>query len=183
MDEEDICRLIESDEWMMKVLAAVKSLGLPDCWIGAGFVRNKVWDHLHGFEHRTPLSDIDVIYFDSGNKEESAENDLENRLQELFPGLPWSVTNQARMHMANGDEPYLSSTDALSRWPETATSVAVRLDEGNRIVFNAPNGISDLVNLKVCPTPAFRSKKDIYENRLKKKRWEDKWSRIEVFHF
>ncbi|WRQ77412.1 nucleotidyltransferase family protein [Pseudomonas saxonica] len=26
----------------------VRSLNLPDCWIGAGFLRNAVWDYLHG---------------------------------------------------------------------------------------------------------------------------------------
>jgi len=183
MDEKDICQLIESDQWMMKVLATVESLDLPDWWIGAGFVRNKVWDHLHDFNHSTPLSDIDVIYFNAEDREESTEKDLEDELQKLFPGLPWSVKNQARMHVVNGDEPYLSSIDALARWPETATSIAVRLDERNRIVFNAPNGIEDLVNLRVFPTPAFRSKKDVYENRLKKKNWEAKWPKIQVFHF
>lgn len=181
--ENDICHLIESDQWMMEVLKIVKSLNLPDWWIGAGFVRNKVWDHLHEFANSTALGDIDVIYFDAKDKEESTEKNLEKKLQKLFPNLPWSVKNQARMHLVNGNDPYLSSTDALARWPETATSVAVKLDEKNQLVFNAPNGIDDLVGLRVCPTPAFRTKKEIYENRLRKKNWEAKWPKIQVFHF
>ena len=30
-------------------LERVAQLGLPDCWIAAGFVRNAVWDVLHGW--------------------------------------------------------------------------------------------------------------------------------------
>ncbi|OGI29555.1 MAG: hypothetical protein A2288_03120 [Candidatus Moranbacteria bacterium RIFOXYA12_FULL_44_15] len=183
LNEKDICQLVENDQWMMKVLATAKSLNLPDWWIGAGFVRNKVWDYLHNFNHSTSLSDIDVIYFNAEDKEESTEKKLENELQKLLPNLPWSVKNQARMYIANGDNPYVSSTDALARWPETATSIAVKLDEKNQVIINAPNGIDDLVNLRVCPTPAFRSKKEIYESRLKKKNWEAKWPKIQVFHF
>ncbi len=36
--------VIESDQAAMRVLRATADLGLPDWWIGAGFVRNRVWD-------------------------------------------------------------------------------------------------------------------------------------------
>lgn len=55
--------LIEQDPQRMQILTAVASLKLPDCYVAAGFVRNRVWDHLHGNSH-TPLSDVDIIYFD-----------------------------------------------------------------------------------------------------------------------
>jgi uncharacterized protein len=45
----DICRFIERQPEMMQVLGVTEALGLPDCWVGAGFVRNPVWDALHGF--------------------------------------------------------------------------------------------------------------------------------------
>ena len=40
--------LIASDDRRMQVLRIVRGLGLPDCWVAAGFVRNCVWDHAHG---------------------------------------------------------------------------------------------------------------------------------------
>jgi len=46
--EADILALIRDDPWMMAVLQAVRQQQLPDCWVGAGFVRRKVWDTLHG---------------------------------------------------------------------------------------------------------------------------------------
>jgi hypothetical protein len=62
--EQQITALIEADAWMMNLLRVVKNLKLPDWWICAGFVRSKIWDTLHNYEARTPLADIDVIYFD-----------------------------------------------------------------------------------------------------------------------
>ncbi|WP_404943225.1 nucleotidyltransferase family protein, partial [Pseudomonas sp. DP16D-T1] len=40
--------IISDDPIRRRMLEIVRSLNLPDCWIGAGFVRNAVWDHLHG---------------------------------------------------------------------------------------------------------------------------------------
>ena len=36
------------DQQRMEMLKVVAGLALPDCCIAAGFVRNLVWDHLHG---------------------------------------------------------------------------------------------------------------------------------------
>lgn len=74
--KDDIIKLISEDDWMMTILATVKSLNLPDWWVCAGFVRSKIWDTLHGYSKRTPLSDIDVIYFDKRNVDESEEKRL-----------------------------------------------------------------------------------------------------------
>ena len=44
------------------LLDVARTLGPPDGWIGAGFVRNAVWDHRH---HRAPLppaGDVDVVW-------------------------------------------------------------------------------------------------------------------------
>jgi hypothetical protein len=51
MNEEVILKLIENDPWMMEVLMTASDANLPDWMIGAGFVRNKVWDYLHGYSN------------------------------------------------------------------------------------------------------------------------------------
>ena len=56
-----IASIIAQDPVGMKQLRAARSLGLPDWCIAAGFVRNRVWDHLHGIAPPTPLADIDVL--------------------------------------------------------------------------------------------------------------------------
>ena len=61
----EIAAFIARQTEMIRLLRAVEELRLPDCWIGAGFVRNAVWDALHG---RTPdcglLNDVDVVFLD-----------------------------------------------------------------------------------------------------------------------
>ncbi len=47
MTEQDIIQMVKNDEWMMNVLTEANKLNLPDWIIGAGFLRNKVWDYLH----------------------------------------------------------------------------------------------------------------------------------------
>lgn len=76
-NEEDIIVLIEKDRWMMEVLKFANSLNLPDWWICAGFVRSKIWDHVHGFNKRTPLPDVDVIFFDPLNVSDVTDRKLE----------------------------------------------------------------------------------------------------------
>lgn len=87
MNEEKVISLIKEDSWMMDILKSAKSLNLPDWWIYAGFVRSKIWDTLHNFNERTPIPDIDVIYFDPANMDEAEEKLLEEKLKAL-PRLP-----------------------------------------------------------------------------------------------
>ncbi len=98
-NKEDVIKLIHSDEKMMEIIKAASSLDLPDWWICAGFVRSKIWDTLHGFNDRTKTPDVDVIYFDNTNIDENVEKGLEGSLKHLMPDIPWSVKNQARMHV------------------------------------------------------------------------------------
>lgn len=134
-NEEDVKALIQADNWMMEILNTAKLLNLPDWWICAGFVRSKIWDILHDFSERTTLSDIDVIYYDPTNINEAEEKELENRLKTLDPDVPWSVKNQARMHIVNNLPPYTSSVDAISKFPETVTALGVKLDERGKVIL------------------------------------------------
>ena len=65
MTHQEIVSLIEGDEWMIGVLQTARELRMPDWFIGAGFVRNKVWDFLHEFsEPNAGMSGVDLVYFD-----------------------------------------------------------------------------------------------------------------------
>lgn len=163
----------------MACLEAVAALGLPDCWIGAGFVRAPVWDALHGYAEPTPLGDIDVIFFDPDSAE-AREAPAEAALARALPGLPWSVRNQARMHLHNDDPPYRDTADALSKWLETATAVALRLGPSGLEIL-APHGLDDLYGLRVRPTPHARAHRmAAYLERLERKGWRDKWPKLTV---
>lgn len=181
---ERLIQLIQEDELMLDILKNAQSLNLPDWWICAGFVRAKVWDVLHGFSERTLLPDIDVIYFDSTVQSVELEKEYEQTLLHLQPHLPWSVKNQARMHIVNRIPPYESSIDAISKFPETATALGVKLNDHGKVVLAAPHGIEDVVNCQVKPTPYFTQSEEqmeIYKDRVIKKNWKARWDKLEVF--
>ncbi|WHX42740.1 nucleotidyltransferase family protein [Mesobacillus sp. AQ2] len=183
--KEDVISLIQSDDKMMEIIHTASTLGLPDWWICAGFVRSKIWDTLHGFKKRTNTPDVDVIFFDPTILDEEYEKALEKKLTALLPGIPWSVKNQARMHFVNRIPPYSSSEDAISKFPETATALGVKLDRENQLVLTVPCGIEDVLNLEVKPTPFFTESSErlaIYEQRLVKKNWKAIWPMVKVHH-
>ncbi|RJR09850.1 nucleotidyltransferase family protein [Candidatus Parcubacteria bacterium] len=184
-NEEDIIRIIEQDRWMMEILKTARTLDLPDWWVCAGFVRSKIWDTLHHFKERTELPDIDVIYFDPQMRGEAAEKELEAKLATIHPGIPWSVKNQVRMHQVNNLEPYSSSVDAISKFPETATALGVKLDKHDTVILAAPCGVEDVLELKLRPTEFFtktEERKKIFEDRILKKNWQSIWHKIEMEH-
>ncbi|MCM3409715.1 nucleotidyltransferase family protein [Metabacillus sp. YM-086] len=185
MNEKEIISIVQQDKWMMEILKSVRMLGLPDWWICAGFIRSKIWDTLHHFNERTRLPDVDVIYFDSTNINEVEEKMLEEKLKTIMADVPWSVKNEARMHLKSNLPPYLSSVDAISKFPETATSLGLKLDEKGHIKLIAPHGINDVVNLEVKPTPFFLESKErveVYEDRIAKKNWRSIWFNLKIHH-
>jgi hypothetical protein len=173
--------LIASDRQRMRVLGVVRDLGLPDCWVAAGFVRNCVWDHLHGRAVSPLQGDIDVIWFEPTACDATRDAGLETALRDRDGTLAWSVKNQARMHGRNGDAPYRSATDAMRHWPETATAVGVRLDARGGIEVAAPFGLDDLFDLVVRPTQRFIAEKHtIYLERVLSKQWEQTWPSLQI---
>ena len=167
-----VSSILRSDPIRWHLLGLVADLGLPDCWIAAGFVRNAVWDALHNRQPRPPLGDVDVIWFDPDRIEEWHDHRIEETLRVAAPSIDWSVKNQARMHTRNGDSPYQSATDAMRYWPETATVVAARRIGRDQLEIASPLGFDDLFNLLLRPTPRFIAEKlIIYERRVSSKAW------------
>ncbi len=178
---DDVLRLVEADPWRMAVLRAVRGLGLPDCWVCAGFVRALVWDHLHGYDEATSLDDVDVIYFDDDNTDKADERLYEERLAEVLAQVPWSVKNQARMHRRNGDQPYRDTSDALCHWLETPTAVAVRMDDDKQLELLASLGLDDLLAMRIVPTPhALNQRLSAYRERVLARPWARQWPDVEI---
>jgi hypothetical protein len=175
----DILDSIRADPWMMRVLSTAAALDLPEWMIGAGFVRNKVWDHLHGFANaEVQTADIDLIYFDPADLRESTEKDYDRQLRAACD-VNWSAKNQARMHQVTGDLPYKSAADGLAHWVESATCVAVTLQDGTLRLI-APHGTGDLVRLIVRRSPAFKGGIRTMQERVASKRWLEKWPRLQL---
>jgi hypothetical protein len=178
-DLADVSDFILARPGMLSALEAVASLALPDGWIGAGFIRNAVWDALHRSKEAPPLDDVDVVFFDRAHPDAERHRTIETQLRRAWPQICWSVKNQARMHARNGDAPYQNMLDAVTHWPETATAVAARWRDG-RVEMMAPHGVGDLLGLIVRPTPAFAGRPEIVRRRMREKRWLLRWPRLTV---
>ena len=177
----DLRTLLAADRTRMRILDIVAGLGLPDCWVAAGYVRNAVWDHLHGYPVAPPRGDIDVVWHDRTAIDPAFDGVLEARLRARDATLDWSVKNQARMHLRNGDAPYVSATEAMRHWPETATAVGVRLSASGVIEVAAPFGLDDLFSLVVRPTPRFMAdKRHLVQQRVDGKGWRSRWPGLSV---
>ena len=184
MTEQDILNLINENKWMMDILCTAEKLDLPDWVIGAGFVRNKVWDYLHGYQkEKVDTNDIDLIYFDPNGNDEKDDEKLSEELK-TKTGLNWEVVNEIYVHKGYTIKPppYTSSEDAVSKWPETATCIGVKTENG-KLKLIAPHGIGDLVNLIIRPNVAFIDKtnaENIVVERMKKKKWLEKWPKLKM---
>lgn len=176
--EKQIIKLVSQDAQRLQALDAVFHLGLPQCYIAAGFVRNLVWDHLHHKACPTPMNDVDVIYFDL--EEESAEKctEYEARLNAVMPELNWQVRNQARMHERNGDKPYQSTLDAMAYWPEKETAVAICKSGEDQYKCNSAFGFESLFNMQITHNP--RRARDIFQGRVCSKHWLTLWPNLVV---
>lgn len=175
-DEQRVADIFRADPVRWHVLGLVEALGLPDCWIGAGFVRNAIWDHLHQRPPAQLISDVDVIWFDPSRADAWEDRRIEDNLRQAAPDISWSVKNQARMHRRNGDARYRSANDAMRHWPETATAVAARRYGEGQCAILAPHGLADLLDLRLRPTSSFRGKRHaIFDARVAAKKWLEIW--------
>lgn len=153
--------MVAASDELMAALRAVRSLGLRSWCIGAGAIRSLVWDTLHGFDRRSAVEDLDVVYFDV---EASPEQDagLENQLRSAMPGFNWEVTNQAAVHrwlaaaLGQVVPPLASLEEGVATWPEFATCVGVWLNEDGSLGVVAPHGLDDLFALRVRHNPCGR---------------------------
>lgn len=180
--EQDITRLLEADSWRIDVLNAAEELNLPDWWIGAGFLRNAIWNAIEGIDS-PPTRDVDLVYFNKDDISPETDWTYDEKMKTDFPFAEWEVRNQARMHYVNNFEPYVSTADGIAHWVETATCVAVKLADSN-LQYLFCHGTDDLFNLVARPIPEFQSEEllSVFYQRIDKKQWKVKWPslRIEV---
>lgn len=180
MPEELIREWMAHDPMRMRALHLARELNLPDWCLAAGFVRNLVWDKLHGFDISTPLDDIDLVYFDPAHATREHDRRIEQELGAADPDLPWSVRNQARMHARNGDAPYRSTLDAMSYWVEQETAVGVRLDGDGRIEVVSAFGLDGLFAMRITPNRRKRNSATEFSARLARKNWLWRWPELRV---
>ena len=168
----------------MQALRAVRSLKLQSWCIGAGAVRNLVWDYLHDYDVPSVLADLDVAYFDIA-AEVGQDIELQEILNLMEPSVPWEVTNQAFVHtwfesyFGYHAQPLYSLEAAVATWPEFATSVGISLSDQDRIEIIAPHGLEDLFAMRIQRNPA-RASIETYRSRVLQKEYARRWPRVSV---
>jgi uncharacterized protein len=173
-------------EWLRELLTVVAALEAPDCWIGAGAVRDLVWDIRFGSGFDPGhIKDVDVVFFDAGDLTAEREHEYERVLKARDGTVEWDVKNQARVHLwyearfGTPAEPLVSASDGIATWPETATAVGCRMRADGRLDVAAPLGLDDLLDGVWRRNPARVSDRE-WQARLVRKRPAERWPGVTV---
>ena len=182
-NETEILDSFRENPDMMAILTIIRDLELKDSWLAAGSVRNFIWNLLSDKPSFDRETDVDVIFFDPDVSYEETLA-IESKLREDFPQYQWELKNQVYMHQHSPHtSPYRNSCDAMSKYPERCTEVGLRLQADATLELFAPYGLEDILNFQVRPTPHFLENQDrmnLYQKRLSKKNWREKWKNLTV---
>lgn len=123
--------------------------------------------------------------FDPADLTGARDEEIESALRARLPGVPWQAKNQAAVHLWYPKrfglqvEPFASAAEAIATFPETATSVAARLERDDHLTVVAPYGLDDLLGLVHRHNPR-RATVEVYEHRLATKRIAERWPRVTI---
>ena len=184
--ETRLLAILGKHPWFMDALDAVSDLGLSQWCIGAGVIRNVVFDYLDGGT-TTPIRDVDVAYFDRSDLSEHKDREYEAALKSRMAYVPWEVTNQAAVHLWFHKKfgyrvpPVNCIEEAVATWPETCTAVAVTKvhEEGYRVY--APCGLEDLFGMVIRRNPA-RVDVQTYNARIANKQYDKCWKPVRIIN-
>lgn len=174
--------ILKRNSSLYEIIQDVSKLELLNYYVGGGAITQTVWNYLLDKPLSYGISDVDIVYYDtdlSSDKEIKIIKSVKSYFEDNEYDI--DVANEARVHLwyeeAFGKDivSYTSVEEAISTWPTTATSIGVRL-EGNELIVFAPYGMNDLFQLIVRPNKLMIDK-DIYENKVRK--WQQKWNELD----
>jgi hypothetical protein len=155
-------------------------------WVGAGAIRDVVWDARFGRGvDRPEVKDVDVAFFDAEDLRAAHDREVEAQLRERAAGIAWEAKNQAAAHRWYGQRfglevaPLGSLPEAVATWPEYAACVAVRLSLVGRLEICAPHGLDDLLNGVWRRNPT-RVSVEEYRRQLARKQPAVRWPGVRV---
>jgi len=148
-----LSEIIRQDPFRMRCLRALRALNVPQGYIGAGFVRNAIWDVLHNKATPTPLNDIDVIYFNSDELGQS-KNIVKTRTASSFHQSPSQAVEQSVLLSATKEhelvlERELSRLVADANW-QVKNQARMHLAHDHAPYKNCREAISYWVEQETC---------------------------------
>lgn len=171
--------LLQKDAFRLRCLQAALSLQLTDWYLGAGFLRNAIWDHLHQHATATPLNDIDLVYFDATDLSISTEQRYTKMLSTLMPDVHWEVKNQARMHLYHQHQPYQNCAEGIQQWVEVPTCVGVRLEADGSFSYYSTFGLQQNWSLELKINP-LNPRPALFQQRIQQKGWLQLWPKLRL---
>jgi hypothetical protein len=159
--EDRLVAAVRASPTLMRVMAGVRALDLPDWRLVSGCVYQTVWNSVTGRPPDHGLKDYDAVYFDPDTSYDAEDVHIRRAAAAFAPPLDAMVEirNQARVHLwfeGKFGEPYtpLRSTDeSLERYVCPAFAVGVRLGADDAITIAAPFGLEDVFALRLRPNP------------------------------
>lgn len=177
--------IIHADRDLMRLLACLRDLRLPQLRLVAGCLYQTVWNVLTSRPRGTGIKDYDLIYFDDSDLSWEAEDRVIARVAAATRDCvgPVEVRNQARVHLwfeSRFGMPYpplASADEALLRYASIVHAVGVRLEEDGRLDIAAPFGLGDMFAMVIRPNHALDN---AASHRAKAERARSIWPEVRV---
>lgn len=182
--EELIQALLLADPEVRSVIQAAIDLDVPSWAVGGGVVRNVVWDFIFQSQGHTHHNDIDLVYYDT-DLSESTELQFEESIHQRCGNTRAQVRNQARVHLwyerkfGHKIDRVTDIEDAVARFPETCTSVAITGPSIAALQVLAPCGLDDLFDGVLRRNPR-QVTTGYFQERLAAKRVDERWPGLRV---
>ena len=175
--------ILRADPDLMRLLASLRGLRLPQWRLVAGCLYQTVWNALTGRARGTGIKDYDLIYFDGSDLSWEAEDRVIRLVAAATRDCvgPVEARNQARVHLwfegrfGTPYPPLASADEALSRYASVVHAVGVRLDDDDRLDVAAPFGLGDMFAMVIRPNPALDN---AASHRAKARRAQSIWPEI-----
>jgi len=161
-----LAEIVRADATLMKLLACVGVLSLPQWRLVSGAIYQTVWNALTGRQRGHGIKDYDICYFDD-DVSWDAEDEIIRRVEKATShlSLPVETRNQARVHLwfegrfGSAYAPLASTDESLTRYAAVVHAVGVRLERDGSIDIAAPFGLEDLFGFVVRPNGALPNEK------------------------
>ena len=184
--DDELLQVLRASDWFLRLLDAASVIDAPDWWIGAGVIRDLVWDQRFGsgFDPMN-VRDVDLAFFDATDLSAEGDRQVETALNAENLAVRWDAKNQAAVHIWYPDrfgiavDPLESALDGVATWPEYATCVAVTLSDHGEIRVGAPYGLDDLLDGVWQRNPR-RVTPHEYRRRLSRKDPARRWPGVRV---
>ena len=181
----DILSIIKQNSYLFDAIKIVSSEHTEKFYIGAGAVTQTIWNSIFGNELTYGIDDIDIAYYNHDDLSEFAEDKVIKTLSQKLKHIPFQmdIKNQARIHLwykikFGYDILAVSSiNDAIDRWPTTATSIGLRINNDNAMEIYAPFGLDDLFS-GIVRANKRQITSEIYDRKVQK--WIKKWPNLKI---